>query len=631
VKSVEIVADLRRADPEVAADIVRRWAAEDPSAEFIRCATFAVSHDAVVGANPLPAGWRVVTSRIPAGFWEATLSAAGRESHAVLILLAPPLPCLEATGVMLDLLDEDAMYGAVVARTQCGLGCCLQTLSGTCAHPAEWMPHESIAELPSHELVGDVLAHCTLLKPVTLTEFGETDHPFHSLAGALLHRVASARRCGFRTVVANRAVVRLPGADCTRPPSRVSIPDSDVDRLRVFDNDMERGWKEFRGASTALFERLTGHHLKALRGIRRPSLLLDMRNVGSTYNGTSFAAVGTALGLHRAAIDWDVAILANPEGARFHEFESLFPGWTVYTAQPPSDFNVALRLSQPWHIQEMIDLHLAARVNAYLMLDTICWDVVYVAPPHLEGTWQFLAASADGLFFISDFSRQRFRARFPASARTPDVVCHLSFDPSDYTRPELLTAAESEYVLVVGNHLEHKDVSATADLLASAFPLMQIETLGPTRWRSPRVTTHTSGKLAELEVQRLYASARLTVFPSFYEGFGLPVVTALAYGRLLFARASHLLDEVASHCQPRGRLIAYRQRDELVELIGRLLHGEPVAEVVLGTALNGERPRSWLDVGHQVDKSLRRLMATASTTAWRAREGLIRQAVAYRI
>jgi glycosyltransferase involved in cell wall biosynthesis len=631
VKSVDIVADLQHADPGVAADIVRRWAAEDPSAEFIRCATFAASRDVVVGADSLPTGWRVVSDPIPTGFWEATLSAAGRESQAVLVLLAPTLPCLEASGVMLDLLDDDAMYGAAMARTQCGRGCCLQTLSGTSAHDADWMPYEAIAELPSHELLGDVLAPCTLLRPVTLTEFGETDPPFHSLAGTLLHRMASARRCGFRSVVANRAVVTLAGADCARPPSRLSVPASDVDRLRVFDNDMNRGWKEFRGASTALFEGLTGRHLRALRGITRPSLLLDMRNVGATYNGTSFAAVGTALGLHRAAIDWDVAILANPEGASFHEFDSVFPGWTVYTAQPPSGFNVALRLSQPWHIQEMIDLHLVARLSAYLMLDTICWDVVYVAPPHLDGTWQFLAASADGLFFISDFSRQRFRARFPASVRTADVVCHLSFDPSDYTRPELLAAVESDYVLVIGNHLEHKDVSATADLLASAFPLMQIETLGPTRWRSPRVTTHASGKLAELDVQRLYASARLTVFPSFYEGFGLPVVTALAYGRMLFARESRLLDEVASHCQPRGRLIAYRQRDELVELIGRLLHGEPVGEHVLGTALNGERPRSWLDVGQQVDQSLRRLMATASTTAWRARDELVRQAVAYKV
>jgi len=163
-----------------------------------------------------------------------------------------------------------------------------------------------------------------------------------------------------------------------------------------------------------------------------------------------------------------------------------------------------------------------------------------------------------------------------------------------------------------------------------AFPFARIETLGPTRWRSPRVTSHKSGKLAELDVQRLYAGARLAVFPSFYEGFGLPVVTALAYGRTLLARESCLLDEVASRCQPRGRLIGYRQRDELVDQIGRLLHGEPVAEHSLGTALNGGSPRSWSDVGQHIDQFLRTLMSSASTEEWKRRDRAVRQALAYR-
>ena len=46
-------------------------------------------------------------------------------------------------------------------------------------------------------------------------------------------------------------------------------------------------------------------------------------------------------------------------------------------------------------------------------------------------------------------------------------------------------------------------------------------------------------------MHRLYAAAKLVVFPSFYEGFGLPVVTALAYGRTLCARESPVLTEVA--------------------------------------------------------------------------------------
>jgi glycosyltransferase involved in cell wall biosynthesis len=148
--------------------------------------------------------------------------------------------------------------------------------------------------------------------------------------------------------------------------------------------------------------------------------------------------------------------------------------------------------------------------------------------------------------------------------------------------------------------------------------------------RSPRVTTHRSGNLAELDVHKLYAGAKMVVFPSFYEGFGFPVVTALAYGRTLLARDSSLLHEVASHCPPGGRLIAYRQRDEVIDTIGRLLHGERVTEVPIGAALNGSPPRSWQQVGQEVDQFLRSLMAPASTSAWRSRDELVSQALAYR-
>ncbi len=627
--NVEIVADLQDVSPTLAAEIVRQWVDEDREGNIIAGALFVLASDAVA-PDSLPSGWQVLVAPVPAGLWDLTLSRAGGESRAVLALLGPVQPCLDALGVVLDLLETDDMFGAAAPRVQCGRRCCLQTLSNTDGAPSEWMPHAAIADLPNHTFPGDMLAPGLVLKPVLLTEFGDCSPPFDSLAGTLCHRLMSGRRSGFRTVVANRAAVVVAGSDCTRQPAPVAaMPSTDAARLSRFENDRARSWTEFRGESSALFERLTCRHLRARRGAR-PSLLLDMRNLGAGFNGTAFAALGAATGVHRAGIAWDVAILANERGAEFHDLERQFPGWPVYTSEPPSGFNVALRLSQPWHIDEMIDLHHTARLNAYLMLDTIAWDTVYVAPPHLDGTWQFLAATADSLLFISDFSRRRFRARFPNGRTAADTVCHLSFSPEDYTRPELLDCAESDYLLVMGNHLEHKDVSATAELLGSAFPLMRIETLGPTPWRSSTMVSHHSGRLPDVEVQRLYAAARIALFPSFYEGFGIPVVTALAYGRTLLARESGWLDEVAERCSPRGKLVTYRRRDDLVRQVERLLNGEPVGSRPLGTAVTSGRPRSWQDVGLQVEHSLRTLMTAASPAAWRAREHLVSQAVACR-
>jgi glycosyltransferase involved in cell wall biosynthesis len=626
----EIVADLSALPADVAARLVMQWAADDVAADSIAMATFALpplAREACVGVPPV---WRMVPGPAAPGFWNAILAAAGREGRAVAVLIAPVAPGAEAVGILLELLESDEMYGAAAARVQCWDGCCLQTVAHVGGIVPEWVPFTVLADLPAYELPGDVLTSCVALKPVVLTDFADVEPPIESLAGTVAHRLISARKCGYRTALANRAVVRMPGAECeqaAQPP--VSIPAGDSSRVAALDSEIDRAWSEGRGGALERFEKLTGQLVRTRRG-GRPSLLLDIRNVRATFNGTTAAALGAAHGLHQTAGAWDVSLLAHPAGAAFHDFESAFPGWHVYTSRPPTAFTAALRLSQPWHIEEMVDLHHAARINAYLMLDTIAWDVQYVAPPHLDGTWRFLATTADGLLFISDFSRQRFAARFPKAADRACAVCYLSFDPADYARPELAAAPEEDYILVVGNRLDHKDVSATVGALATAFPFERLQALGPSPFRSDRITAHASGQLGDINVHRLYAGAKLVVFPSFYEGFGLPVVTALAYGRTLCARESSLLREVSSHCVPRGRLISYRQRDDLVDIVGRVLHGLPNREMPVGTTLNGGSPRSWRQAGIEIEGFLQSLMESASAEAWRWRDELVSQALAFR-
>ena len=122
----------------------------------------------------------------------------------------------------------------------------------------------------------------------------------------------------------------------------------------------------------------------------RPSLLIDVRNVVALFNGTSQATLGLAESLHRLGPDWDVTLLANRQGAEFHRLEAKFPGWPVRTSLPERGFDVALRPTQPWHLQDLVDLHSSALVNIYLMLDTIAWDIAHLAQ-NLDEVWWFLA------------------------------------------------------------------------------------------------------------------------------------------------------------------------------------------------------------------------------------------------
>ncbi len=488
-----------------------------------------------------------------------------------------------------------------------------------------------LAEIPDTYLVADAPGRCLLVKPVIGTEFRDLDVRFRSVAGALWHYMSRARRCGFRTVICNRAVVDAPGQARPCPPSTITtrnLPEADRVLLRELSPDVEKAVVEFGTANAAVAETRLARALPHAYGAR-PSLLLDCRNIVSGMNGTTIAALGICRGLHELAADWDITLVASKDASAFHKLEASYSGWQIATALPARQFTVALRLSQPWHIQEMIDLHVAAAYNAYLFLDTIAWDAAYPAPRHLDGTWQFMADHADGLVFISQYTRDRFRRRFRVRAGMREMVAYLSFDPADYVRADARVGARREgFIFVVGNDYDHKDVVPTVELLAAAFPYEAFVALGPPLTIRPRVRMLQSGKLSEAEIHRLYANARMVIFPSFYEGFGFPVLTTLAYGGTLVARGSALLEEIAARCMPRGRIVPFARRDELVTVVGQILHGEDVTTLPLGTALDEGRPLSWQEIGRRILAFLTEMAADPSRSRFRSREHMVAQLMA---
>jgi glycosyltransferase involved in cell wall biosynthesis len=574
--------------------------------------------------------WDIRNARALDACCDAMAGAADAECP-LLMLFGDVQPTGEAVGILCEALELDPMVGFAVPRLTGTRDDTLATLDHAGDEAIDELPRRLLAEVPETYLVADVPARCVLVKPIVLADFGELDDRFRSLEGALWHYMTQARRCGFRTLVCNRAVVRSgssarPCVPCTMTPR--NLPEVDRALLREMAPDVERIAREFGTAAAGAAETRLARALYRAYDTQ-PSLLLDARNIGATINGTTMAALGTSRGLHTLRSEWDITLLASAEASTFHQLEKSFPDWHVVTKLPPRQFTAALRLSQPWHIQEMIDLHTLAAFNACLFLDTISWDVAYPAPRHLDGTWQFMADHADALVFISEFTRDRFRRRFPTAHDVPHLISYLSFNPADYIHPDVKPPfGQDEFIFVIGNEYDHKDVDPTVQLLSTAFPYESIVALGTPQPATPRIKMLQSGTLSDAEIHRLYAGARLVVFPSFYEGFGFPILTTLAYGRTIVARQSALLDEIAAHCAPRGRIVPFSRRDDLVDVVGGLLHGGEVPSLPLGAAIENGRPLAWHDVAASILRFLDDLTSHLSRSRWRARDHAISQLVA---
>jgi glycosyltransferase involved in cell wall biosynthesis len=102
--------------------------------------------------------------------------------------------------------------------------------------------------------------------------------------------------------------------------------------------------------------------------------------------------------------------------------------------------------------------------------------------------------------------------------------------------------AEGDYVLAVGTLEPRKNLERIAAAVDG-----ELRVVGARGWggvRPPRDVTWL-GEVSDEELARLYRGARCLVYPSLYEGFGLPVAEALACGCPVVTSAGSAMTEVA--------------------------------------------------------------------------------------
>ncbi len=180
-------------------------------------------------------------------------------------------------------------------------------------------------------------------------------------------------------------------------------------------------------------------------------------------------------------------------------------------------------------------------------------------------------------------------------------------------RPALELPAEG-FVLCVGTLAVHKNLAGVLDALAGAnLPTVVVGARGTARvFSEPSACGGDDGvityaaHLTDAELAWLYRQATALVFPSRYEGFGLPVVEAQSLGCPVVVASSSSLTEVAGQ----GALFIDPNRPQDVPDLIRSLRDDPAlrAQVVAAGSLNAQRFRWALSAGRLGDL----LVATGS-------------------
>jgi glycosyltransferase involved in cell wall biosynthesis len=139
---------------------------------------------------------------------------------------------------------------------------------------------------------------------------------------------------------------------------------------------------------------------------------------------------------------------------------------------------------------------------------------------------------------VSGFSRDRLAAALGADpariAVMPEGAEHILREPAD---PSVLARHRLEpgrFLLTVGSRAAHKNLGALGE--AASFCAARGLTLAAVGAADPAVFRNAPGtpggvalgRVSDAELRALYENAAALVFPSRYEGFGLPPVEAMA-------------------------------------------------------------------------------------------------------
>lgn len=420
--------------------------------------------------------------------------------------------------------------------------------------------------LPRFSFIPTAVGFALWIRGTLLAEFGRFDIVYGKGYNEENDLIMRANRAGYRAALANHAFVWHQGEQSFSTTNQQRSEREQVNAAILRQRYPEYDPLIYRYFTSPEYraERL----LEALAPVGEPpTIAFDFSSFGPFHNGTFESGVKLLSAAQRAwPNDSRIAVYISAQAWAFHGLDQL-PG--IVRLEPNDQrakVAAVVRIGQPYQTSTLLHLFESAPVVGIFMLDTISTDCGYLLLDFDESIWRFALENMSVLFTNSHFTLERIRLRYPIGPSTLQQVSLHSLDPADYATYEP-TGSEGSHILVIGNHYTHKFVRSTTDALAGALPDRKIIAIGyPEGVELPaNVQSFKAGNIDEDTFRSFYRDAQLVVFPSHYEGFGFPVMHALAHRRPVLVRDSGLNRELAAHIVASANIHSYKTTRELVQ------------------------------------------------------------------
>ncbi|MBE7411772.1 MAG: glycosyltransferase [Leptospiraceae bacterium] len=327
---------------------------------------------------------------------------------------------------------------------------------------------------------------------------------------------------------------------------------------------------------------------------------IDLSSLDPIFNGTSEYAIGLLDGLVDKLKTQNISfqIIANNLTIEKFKLEKYKEYIVESNLRGNSFYKILFIPQQIFSLNTMEIISQNCLKYIFTMLDAIALRCKYISEKiSIDISSSIAFRFSENILSISKSSASDIESYFAERRIDGKVLPILLTKEAKCKESEVQNAPEfneRNYVLIIGNGFKHKALERTLNELSDTK--LKVVVIADERIREKfgkSFQIFTSGRLSEKLVDILYANSRLILYPSLYEGFGLPVLGAIQLGKPILVYNSDVNRELKKEFD---RIHCIHFFDTFSELSGKLqeLNNENI-ENYKPNSVN----RKWKDVGEE--------------------------------
>jgi hypothetical protein len=407
--------------------------------------------------------------------------------------------------------------------------------------------------LPEYTVTVDANPCCVLIKRTVINMLGFFDAAYESLKYALMDYYCRLNKYGFSAVVAHKAMFSFNNEgqkdECCREAAITHEEKVCADK-ELFESKYEN-WEKNEARYATYRASPFVNFLKQFDTDYYPKkrILFDCIIMPPIYCGTSEFQISAFESFYRQYKDkYDIFLYTSRYADEFHELSSKFDN-ILYPDTIDGTFHLGFAPNQLMYYdpQAVMNKHCLKVVQT--MFDIIMVRIDEHFGVDINADVELGIRLSDGIVFISKYTENDFLTCFSNEGIAGEAkykVIYPTTKFSDLAKREYDLPFE-EYFLIAGNHFKHKGVRETIAAVSGTQHSFIAIGYEDNNYIYPNVYSYASGLLDDDFLNFLYANCKAVIFPSLYEGFGLPIATGLKNGKRVIVNSNPLNYELLEH------------------------------------------------------------------------------------